>query len=248
MGLVEDEVDVERREHSGDGADALEGVGAVAVFVVALHLAEQLVVEALHAHGEAGDAGGAERLEHVGPEVLGVGLDGDLGDAEELLHQLDGGDEFGGFGGRRAAAEVDAGEGVAGGVVEADLVAQGGEVAHGLRVAVLDAVERAERAEHLAERDVDVEVAGAVPRLGRDGARRVVHVQEGAGAETEDLQQVGIDERCIEHVEAGAGLHLTRPGRWLTLVFLANRAHGLRGPGRPEEELMGRRGGAHPTN
>ena len=52
-GEVEDHIHVERGEVRAGLADAREYLGAAAVLVVAVHLLEQAVVEALHTHAQA---------------------------------------------------------------------------------------------------------------------------------------------------------------------------------------------------
>ena len=199
MRLVEDEVDVERGKHADGGAKVSLDDLAAAVFLVAGHVLEQAVVEALNADGQPGDTRGAERLEDLGAQVLGVGLDGDVLHAEQLADEVERGDELAGFGRGRTAADVDPGEAETGGVVAADFLAERRKVALGLAVVVLDAVERAERAEHLTERHVDVEVAVSLARRGRHGARGFFHAEKPARPEAEGPEEEGINEREREH-------------------------------------------------
>ena len=163
--------------------------GAAGALLEPAHLAQEGVVETLHAHRQARHAGGAQGGEEVGPQVVRVGLHRDLAHAETGAQLGERGQQFGRFHRRRAAAEGDAVEGVAGVVVEDEFAAQGREIAGRPPVLVRHAVEGAERAERLAERHVHVEVAVAQRGRRRHRAGRLLQRQEALGAESEKPQE-----------------------------------------------------------
>ena len=154
---VEDHVDVERGELAGHRGESLEDLLAGAVLAVAVHLAQQAVVEALHAAREPLHASVEDVDEFVG-EVVGAGLGRDLSDSrEEPLGQVDRLGELVEDDGGRAAADVERGEVVTEVGDEAHLVAKVAEVLAGSVLLVEEPVERAVRAEPLAERHVRIE-------------------------------------------------------------------------------------------
>ncbi len=156
-GEVEDHVHVERRELAGHRGEPLEDLLAGAVLAVAVHLAQQAVVEALNAAREPLDAAVQDVDELVG-EVVGAGLGGDFADAgEEPLGEVDRLGELVEDDGRGAAADVERREVVAEIGDEAHLVAKVAEVLASPLLLVEESVERAVRAEPLTERDVRVE-------------------------------------------------------------------------------------------
>jgi len=179
-GQVEDHVHVERREDAAHRREALADLRAAAVLLEAVHAGEQAVVEALHADREARDARVAVAVQHVGLEVVRVGLDRDGVHRGQVADQPERRDQFVGVHRRRAAAHVHVREAEAGVVVETDFLAERIEVARGLRLVVADAVERAERAQHLAERHVHVQLAGLRGRRGHDLGRVVLVETHGA--------------------------------------------------------------------
>ena len=113
-GEVEDHVDVEALEDLGvcAGADALEDGVCVSVLLKAVHLLEQAVVEALHAHAQALHHA-LQLLEVAGNQVVGVGLARDLLDVEEVARLADGLGQLVHEDGGGAAADVHAVEVVA---------------------------------------------------------------------------------------------------------------------------------------
>ena len=165
-GEVEDHVDVERVEARSSLADALKDLRAAAVLSVAVHLLEQSVVEALHAHGQALYA--PLHLLEVGlGQVVGVRLDRHLPDVEMLACRVKRFAQFVDHDGGRAAAHVDALEVVTQLLEHEHFLAQTGEV--GLRHLLAEgvAVEAAVRAQHLAEGHMQVEHVRAAVLGGR---------------------------------------------------------------------------------
>ena len=82
-GKVEDHVDVQDVEIGGGDAYALEYLRSAAVFLVAVHLAQQAVVKALDSNGQALHAP-LEFFQVGQGEVVGVGLAADLFDREQV--------------------------------------------------------------------------------------------------------------------------------------------------------------------
>ena len=171
-------------------AQPLADLRAVAVFLEAVHAREQAVVEALHADREARDAGIAVAHEHVGFEVVRVGLDRDGAHRRERADQVQRLEQLVRVHGRRATADVNVPEAEAGIVIELDLAAQRREVAGRLRLVVAHAMERAERAQHLAERHVHVELARRGGCGGHDLGRVVLVETHRAGVlAPQDVQE-----------------------------------------------------------
>ena len=175
-GQVEDHVHVERGKDAADRREPRAHLAPAAVFLQAIHAGEQAVVEALHADREARDAGVAVALQHLGLEVVRVGLDRNRAHRRQLANERQRGEQLARMHGRRAAPDVQVAEAEARLVIEADLAAQGLEVTPGPRLVVAHAVERAERAQHLAERHVHVQLAGSRRRR-RHHLERVVLVE-----------------------------------------------------------------------
>ena len=153
---VEDHVHVERVEIRNRLADALEDFLARAVLVIAVHLLEQVVVEALHADGQTLDAA----LQFVEPrlhEVVGVGLRRHFLDVEVVARKVDCLAQLVEHDGRRAAADVEALE------VVAQILEHHHFLAHVLEIRARNglaeriAIEAAVRAKHLTKRHVHVE-------------------------------------------------------------------------------------------
>ena len=165
---VEDHVDVERREHALHGRQALPDHLAAAVLLQSFHAREQPVVEALHADGKPRDARVTVAAQRFAIQVVRIGLDRHRAHGREPAQQVQRRDQFVRIDGRRAAADIDVGEAETGVVVQLDLAPQRVEVPVRLRLVVADAVERAERAQHFAERHVHVELARKLRRGGHD--------------------------------------------------------------------------------
>ena len=180
-GQVEDHVDVERREDAARRSQPLADLGRVAVFRQPVHAGEQPVVEALHADRQPRHAGGAIALQDFRLQVVRVGLDRNRLHLRRRANQVEGLDQFIRVDRRGAAADVDVAEAETRVVVEADLAAQRVEIALGLRCVVADAMERTERAQHLAERHVHVQLAGRRRRGGHDLRGVVLGKAHGGG-------------------------------------------------------------------
>ena len=86
---VEDHVGVHGHEVGRRLADALQNFLTAAVLVVAIHLLQQVVVEALHAHGQTLHAP-LQLLEVRGNKVVRVRLAGHLVDGEQVAGLVDG--------------------------------------------------------------------------------------------------------------------------------------------------------------
>ena len=86
---VEDHVHVQRLEVRRRLPDALEYLLGAAVLVVAVHLAQKLVVEGLHAHGKALDTA-LQLVQIAGNEMVRVRLGVDLLDGEQVAGVVDG--------------------------------------------------------------------------------------------------------------------------------------------------------------
>ena len=190
-GEVEDHVDVDEVEMALGGLDAFEDLLARAVLLVAVHLLEQAVVEALHAHGEALHAALHLRKPRV-HQVVGVGLHGHLGDGEVLARLVDGGAQLVKQDGGRAAAEVETLKVVAKVLEHHHLFAHVGKVGPGHLLAEVVAVEAAVGAQHLTERNMQVEhvftagFGGREMRLGRrlENKLRLGHGAHDGGEES----------------------------------------------------------------
>ena len=76
-GQVEDHVDVQRREHAARRRETSADLGAAAVLLEPVHPGQQPVVETLHADRAARHAGIAVADQHLGLEMVRVGLDRD---------------------------------------------------------------------------------------------------------------------------------------------------------------------------
>ena len=170
-GEVKDHVHVQRGERARGRrlAHALGDCGGIAVLLVAVHLAQQPVVEALHAHRQTLNLTG-EALNHLGHEVVGVGLARHLGDGEGVARAANRLEQLVGVNRGRAAADVERVEVVAQARHHLHLGTQVREVA--FRAAFLErkAVEAAVRAQALAEGHVHVEHV-LEPGLGRGQGR-----------------------------------------------------------------------------
>ena len=162
---VEDHVGVHGHEIRARLLDALHDFLTAAVLFVAIHLLEQPVVEALHADGKAIDAT-FQLLEIARNKMVRVGLRRHFLDGEVLARHVDRLAQLIDHDGGRATADVDALEIVAQILEHHHLFAHVGEI--GFRALLLEreAVERAVRAQALAERDVHIEHV-ALPRLWR---------------------------------------------------------------------------------
>ena len=153
---VEDHVHVDRVEIRRGQPNALENLFAAAVLLVAIHLLEQVVVEALHAHAQALHATlqlGKIRLD----QVVRVGLDAHFLDMEVVAGKVDGLAQLVKQDGRGAAAEVQRLEIPAAFFKHHHLAAQVLEVRARDVLAEHVAVEAAVGAEYLAERHMQVE-------------------------------------------------------------------------------------------
>ena len=155
-GEVEDHVHVERVKIRNRLADALEDFLARAVLVVAIHLLEQVVVEALHTDGQTLDAS----LQLVEPrlhEVVGVGLRRHFLNAEVVARKVDRLAQLVEHDGRRAAADIEALE------IVAQILEHHHFLAHVLEIRTCDglaeriAIEAAVGAKYLAKRHVHVQ-------------------------------------------------------------------------------------------
>ena len=199
---------------------------AVAVLLEPVHAGEQSVVEALHAHREARHAGVAVARQHVGLEVVRVGLDRDRVHGRKRADQVERGDQLVGIHGGRAAAHVHVAEAEAGLVIQADLVAQRREVASRLRLVVAHPVERAERAQHLAERHVHVELARSRRRRGHHLGRVVlVEAHRARVLAAQDVQERAFEPEHRRSVSVSSGsVAVSRRRR--------PRGRGARRPGR----------------
>ena len=153
---IEDHVRIHGHEVRAGVLDALEDLLAAAVLVVAVHLLEQVVVEALHADGQTLDTS----LQLVEPrlhEVVGVGLRRHFLDAEVVARKVDRLAQLVEHDGRRAAADVEAFKGVS------QILEHHHFLAHVLEIRTCDglaeriAIEAAVWAKHLAKRHVHVE-------------------------------------------------------------------------------------------
>ena len=124
---VEDHVHVERREVGAGLADALEDLLAAAVLVVAIHLLQQVVVEALHANAQTLHAT-LQLVQVAGNQVVRVRLAGHIADAERVARHVDGFAQLVDHDGGRAAAHVQAFEVVAEVLQHEHFLAHVGEV------------------------------------------------------------------------------------------------------------------------
>ena len=104
---IEDHVHVERFEVRDGFGDTLHNLLAAAVFLVAVHLLEQFVIEALHAHGQALDA--ALHLIQIRlDKMVGIGLRRHFLDVERISCKVERLAQLVDFHGRRAAAHINA--------------------------------------------------------------------------------------------------------------------------------------------
>ena len=151
-------VHVQRGEHAAVRRldDAPENLVGAAVLVVAVHLPEQVVVEALHAHRQAlHDA--VKLLDVFGDEVVGVGLAAHLADGEQAARKIDGLHELVDEDSRGATAHIERFEVVTERGDHLHLGTQVLEVAVSLLVFKREAVERTVRAQPLAKRNMQIE-------------------------------------------------------------------------------------------
>ena len=153
---VENHVRVHGHEVRAGILDALEDFLATAVLVVAVHLLEQAVVEALHAHGQALHAA-LQLVQIARDQVVRVRLTRNLLDIEQLARLVDGVAQLIDHDGGGAASNVDAVEVVAQILQHAHLFAHILEVRAGTLLAEREPVEAAVRAQTLAERHVHVQ-------------------------------------------------------------------------------------------
>ena len=102
---IENHVDVEGVETRCCVADTFENLFARTIFLAAIHLREQLVIEALHAHRKAIHAAAQCRKPRV-YKVVWIGFASDFFDVEVLACHIDGAAEFVEQNSRRAAAKV----------------------------------------------------------------------------------------------------------------------------------------------
>ena len=153
---IENHVDVEGVETRCRITDAFENLFARTVFLAAVHLREQLVVEALHAYRKAIHAAAQCRKPGV-HEVVRVGFASDFFDAEVLACHIDGAAELVEQNSGRAAAEVQAFEVVAHIFEHHHFATKILEVRSRGCLAEGVAVEAAVGAQHLAERHVQVQ-------------------------------------------------------------------------------------------
>ena len=168
---VENHVGVHGHEIRACLLDALHDFLTAAVLFVAIHLLEQPVVEALHAHAQALHA--ALQLVQVRRyQVVRVRLAGNLLDRERLLRQIDGVAQLVDHDGGRAAADVDGIEVVAEILQHAHLATHVLEVGLRAILAEGEAIEGAVGAQTLAERHMHVQHV-RLTRVGRGHERLV---------------------------------------------------------------------------
>ena len=136
--------------------DALDDLVRAAVFVVTVHLLEQPVFESLRAHRETLHPS-FQLLQNLGNQVVGVRLAGNLFDAEQVARLVDRLAQLVDHDRGRATADVDAIEVVAQIGEHPHLLAHALEIRDRTLLGEREAVERAVRAELLAERHVHVE-------------------------------------------------------------------------------------------
>ena len=153
---VEDHIGVHGHEVRAGILDALDDLLAAAVLVIAVHLLEQAIVEALHAHGQALHAA-LQLVQIAGNQVVRVRLARNLLDVEQLARLVDGVAQLIDHDGGGAAADVDAVEVVAQILQHTHLLAHVLEVRTGSLLAEREPVEAAVRAQALAEWHVHVQ-------------------------------------------------------------------------------------------
>ena len=144
-GEVEYHVSIHRHEVRCGKLNALDDLVGATVLVVAVHLLEQAIVEALHADRKALHTT-LELLEDLGNQMVRVRLARDLLDAEQVTRLVDGRAQLVDYDSGRAASDVDAVEVVAQIVKHAHLLAHVLEIRHGALLREREAVERAVRA------------------------------------------------------------------------------------------------------
>ena len=174
-GEVEDHVGVHRHEVGARILDALHDLLAAAVLVVAVHLLEQAVVEALHAYAQTLHAT-LQLVEITRDEVVRVRLARHFLDRERLAREIDGVAQLVKQDRRGAAADVEAVEIVAEVFQHEHFLAHVGEVRTRAILRIREAVERAIRAQPLTERHVRVQHV-ALARLGRGNMQLVSRLQ-----------------------------------------------------------------------
>ena len=153
---IENHVDVEGIETRCRIADTFENLFARTIFLAAVHLREQLIVEALHAYRKAIHAPAQRRKPGV-HEVVRVGFAGNFFDIEIFAGHIDSVAELVEQNGRRTAAEVQAFEVVAHIFEHHHFATKVLEVRSRGCLAEGVAVEAAIGAQHLAERHVQVQ-------------------------------------------------------------------------------------------
>ena len=168
---VEDHVGVHGHEIRARLLNAFHDLLAAAVLFVAIHLLEQPVVEALHADGKAIDAP-FQLLEITRNKMIRIGLGRHFLNGEVLARHIDRLAQLVDHDGGRAPADVDALKIVAQVLEHHHLFAHVGEI--GFRALFLEreSVERAIRAQALAERNVHIEHV-ALPGFRRNDLRIV---------------------------------------------------------------------------
>ena len=168
---VEDHVRVHRDKIRARFLNALEDLLAAAVLLVAIHLAQQVVVEGLHANGKALHAS-FQLLQILVGKVIRIRLARNFFDREQVASHVDGLAQLVDHDGGRAAADVDRIEIVAEILQHAHLASHVLEVGLRAILAEGEAIEGAVGAQTLAERHMHVQHV-RLTRVGRGHERLV---------------------------------------------------------------------------